>query len=102
MTIKDLKQEIKTIEQLKSMDLQNVYKYQTNMEYYYTTKDTFSTFSQLAHSEFSKARNLTKWVEKNYTVSEEMAFRHSRKPQLTSFNNLYENKLKNRKQVPIL
>ena len=92
MTIKDLKQEIKTEEQLKSMDLQNVYKYQKGMEYYYTSKDSFSTFSQLAYSEFRKARNLTKWVEKNYTVNEEMTFRASRKPNLTSFNDFFNNK----------
>ena len=93
MTIRDLKQEIKSEEQLKSMDLQNLYKYQRNMEDYYYSKDIFSTFSQLAYAEFRKARNLTKWVEKNYTTQEEMEFRHNRRPKLTSYNDFFSGKV---------
>ena len=93
MTVRDLKQEVKSQEELRKVDIQDLYKYQRQMETCYLSKDTFSMFWKLAYTEFRKARTLTKWIEKNYTAVEEVDYRYSRKPDLTSYNDLVSRKV---------
>jgi hypothetical protein len=88
MTIRALKQEIKSQEELKNVDIQDLYRYQRQMETYYLSKGIYSTFWELSYTEFRKARTLTKWIEENYTAAEEVDYRYSRKPNITSYNDL--------------